>query len=374
MTIDILLIDDDSLDREAIHRLLPAEQYRIHDAALFKDGLELSKANTIACVLLDHHLPDCEGVERLPELTALDLPVIMLTGQGSERIAVEAMKAGAFDYLMKEGLEKERLIKAIDQAIEKKLLQRTVEEQRQELSKRAEELERSNNELQQFAYSASHDLQEPLRSIGGFAGLLNDGYAERLDERGIEYLDIITSSAKRLQSMIEDLLAFSRAQSREYTPEPNDLNKTIAHVRVHLHQRLQDSGGKILAEDLPIVSADRVHLLKVLQHLVDNGLKFNTSETPQVTVTANKVVDKWEICVADNGIGIEDRFHGCVFDVFRRLHTRREYEGNGIGLSICKRILERLDSDLRLESKLGEGSKFCFELPVAAKAEAKPTG
>jgi len=310
-------------------------------------------------------MPDGDGIDRLPELVNRNLAVIMLTGQGNERIAVEAMKGGAYDYLVKDAIQQDELLKSIHQTVEKSELKKTVETQRLQLAQHAEELQEINRELEQFAYSASHDLQEPLRSIGGFTGLLSEGYADSLDERGLEYLQIISSSAKRMQGMIEELLEYSRIQSKDFILNPTSLDKLIGNVKIHLHQRLHDQRAEIVAKDLPTVIADRDKILKVLIHLTDNGLKFNTSEKPEVRISAERFDDEWEICVTDNGIGIEGRFQDRIFEVFRRLHTRTEYEGNGIGLALCKRILQRQGSDLILESTPGVGTKIRFRLPAS---------
>lgn len=370
MAIEVLVIDDDSVDRESIRRHLRGDDFIVHEASSFAEALEVIDAHNIDCVLLDHFMPDGEGIDRLPELVSRNLAVIMLTGQGNERIAVQAMKGGAYDYLVKDAIQKEVLHKSILQTVEKSELKKTVETQRLQLAQRAEELQEINEELEQFAYSASHDLQEPLRSIGGFSGLLNDGYADLLDERGREYLQIISTSAQRMQGMIEELLAYSRIQSKDFVPTETNLDKLIENVKIHLHRRIHDQNGEIVAKDLPTVIVDRDKILKVLVHLTDNGLKFNTSEKPEVKISAVRHDDQWEISVADNGIGIEERFQERVFEVFRRLHTRTEYEGNGIGLALCKRILQRQNSDLILESTPEVGTTIRFRLPAA---EVDPT-
>ncbi|MGC9503708.1 PAS domain S-box protein [Baaleninema sp.] len=224
----------------------------------------------------------------------------------------------------------------------------------------ARELARSNRELEQFAYIASHDLQEPLRAVMGFAELLEAEYRDRLDGEALEYLDFIIDGARRMQQLVRDLLAFSRVGTRGKAFALTDCNLVFDRVLSNLHAAIADSQADIERDDLPRIWADESQMVQLFQNLIGNAIKFRGDRTPQIRVTVRLLSDSWEFCVRDNGIGIEPKFFDRVFEVFQRLHTRRQYPGTGIGLAICKKIVERHGGEIWLESSLGEGSAFFF--------------
>lgn len=234
------------------------------------------------------------------------------------------------------------------------------------------DLTRSNAELEQFAYIASHDLQEPLRTIGGMLHLLRDRYKEQLDQRAEEYIGHSVEGAQRMQRLIDDLLTYSRVGRQDMPIEPIDCNALLSEVTKGLAASIAESGATVSWESLPIVSANRSLIFLLFQNLVGNAIKFHGDRVPKVTVSAVSVGEHPEggefvrFTVRDNGIGIEPKFHEEVFKVFRRLHTRAEYSGTGIGLAICRRIVERHGGKIWVESKPGEGSAFKFELRKSA--------
>ncbi len=243
--------------------------------------------------------------------------------------------------------------------------QKEVEKQLQLLT---DELTRSNRELQQFAYVASHDLQEPLRAVESFCTLLKQRYADELDETGNEFIDFAVSGAQRMKSMIQSLLEYSRIGSM--TPEhvACDMNAVVQTAIANLRMQIEESGTRIeVFEGLPMVSGDVLQLARVFQNLISNAIKFRKAETqPTIKVAFHEQDDHWIFEVVDDGIGFRTEFASEVFQIFRRLESRRDFAGNGIGLSICKRIVESHGGTITAESIPGVGSCFRFTIPKRA--------
>jgi light-regulated signal transduction histidine kinase (bacteriophytochrome) len=227
-----------------------------------------------------------------------------------------------------------------------------------------DELRRSNAELEQFAYIASHDLQEPLRTIAGMVQLLQKRYQGQLDERADEYIGHTVESASRMQALIRDLLAYSRVDRKNQPIAPVSAQDCLQSALKNLRVAIEESHATITADDLPTVHADPTQLTQLFQNLIGNSLKFHSAEPPQVHITATQLPDAWQFAVRDNGIGIEPQYFERIFLVFQRLHTRRQYQGTGIGLALCKKIIERHGGSIWLESKPGQGSIFYFTLPL----------
>ena len=231
------------------------------------------------------------------------------------------------------------------------------------LREQAEELRRSNSELEQFAYVASHDLQEPLRMVSGFVGLLEKRYAGQLDEDANQYIHFAVDGARRMQGLINDLLAFSRVGTRGAEPVPMNLNEVVSEALVNLRASIEEAGADIAVRELPVVAADRAQMIQLFQNLVGNAIKFRGKTPPQVRISAERQETGWRILVRDNGIGIPAGHLDEVFVIFRRLHTRDAYPGTGIGLAICKRIVERRGGQIGVESEPDKGSTFWFTVP-----------
>jgi len=227
----------------------------------------------------------------------------------------------------------------------------------------ADELRRSNKELEQFAYVASHDLQEPLRMVAGYTQLLAKRYGNILDQRAKEYIGFAVDGAKRMQGLIEDLLTYSRVGSKGKSFALTDcdavLGKTLAGLRVGM----QECGATVSHDPLPTVMGDEFQLGQLFQNLLGNAIKYRNSAPPQVHVSCKQETEQWTFAVQDNGIGIEPQYRERIFQIFQRLHTREEYEGSGIGLAICKKIVERHRGRIWVESELGKGATFYFTIP-----------
>jgi signal transduction histidine kinase len=231
-------------------------------------------------------------------------------------------------------------------------------------------LEKSNAELEQFAYVASHDLQSPLRNVISFAQLLQRRHAEGLDAKGGEYLETIVHSAGHMQQLIADLLAFSRIGRSRAESVPVDTGALLDEVRRELAARIDEKGAEVTHDDLPVVAGSPGELHQLLQNLVENGLKFQNGRAPRVHVFARPAEDGWEFSVRDNGIGIRPEHVGRIFKMFERLHDTEQYPGTGIGLAICKKIVEQHGGRIWVESESGAGSTFHFTLPARPAAAA----
>jgi light-regulated signal transduction histidine kinase (bacteriophytochrome) len=235
------------------------------------------------------------------------------------------------------------------------------------LERKTEELERSNRELQMFAYVTSHDLQEPLRGIASFTQLLAKRYGKDLDSEAQEFMKFITDGTTRMQQLIHDLLAFSRVQTRGEPFSPVDINNVLEEVKVNLRVAIEETGAVLTTDPLPVITADRTQIIQVFQNLIQNAIKFRKKdETPRVHVTAERNGDEWVFSVRDNGIGIEPQYFEKIFVIFQQLHSKGEYPGTGIGLAIAKRIIERHGGRIWVESEPGRGSTFSFTIPAGA--------
>jgi light-regulated signal transduction histidine kinase (bacteriophytochrome) len=233
-----------------------------------------------------------------------------------------------------------------------------------DLEKSNAALEVSNLELQQFAYIASHDLQTPLRSIAGFSEILREELGGTLGEQADSYLQRIISNVERMRTLVEDLLSFSRVESRSQPFEAVSLDETLLQAKMMLEASIADGGAQISTDPLPTVMGDRTQLCQVLQNLIGNALKYRSNETPRVHVSARLENAAWVVSVRDNGIGIGAKHHEKIFEIFHRLHTQEAYPGTGIGLAVCRRIVHRHGGGIWVDSQPGQGSTFHFSLPL----------
>ncbi|HKY92690.1 MAG TPA: PAS domain S-box protein [Nevskiaceae bacterium] len=234
-----------------------------------------------------------------------------------------------------------------------------------ELGEYASNLSRSNQELEQFAYAASHDLRAPLRSIAGFAQLLQRRYSGRLDTNADEYIQFIVNSARQMQSLIDDLLAYSGVGRPLGEPEGADMEAVFAQVLLQLDSLLKERKAEVTHDPLPTVRIVDTQVNQLLQNLISNGIKFQPGPNPRVHVSATREGKYWHVAVRDQGIGIAPEHQDRVFKLFQRLHTSEEYEGTGIGLALCEKIVRLNGGRIWVESRLGEGSTFHFTLKAA---------
>ena len=247
-----------------------------------------------------------------------------------------------------------------------------LEEKNEEIKIKNKQLEYSNEDLQQFAYVASHDLKEPLRMIDSYTKLLVKRYNDLFDESGKEFMFFVTDAVSRMKILLDDLLDFSRAGNLEAPSEAISLNNVLTLVEANLRHQFETLNAKLIikSENLPFVKAHRTQLLQLLQNLISNGAKFKGERDPIVEVDCEKRENDFVISVKDNGIGISEENKKKVFEMFKRLHTREEYEGTGIGLATCKRIVSTWGGDIWVESETGVGSTFYFSIPKSAVDES----
>lgn len=242
-------------------------------------------------------------------------------------------------------------------------LEQRVAERTAELATSNEALEQSNIELKQFAYIASHDLQTPLRSVSGFAEFLKEDYYDQLDEQARDYIDRIVAGCVRMRTMIEELLTYSRVESRSVAFEPADLNEVVQRAIENLRPSIEDTAGAVVVDQLPTVQGDVSQLTQVFQNLIGNALKYRSEAPPHVRIAVDRVDDHWEVTVTDNGIGVPEKYFDTIFELFRRLHPNDKIPGTGIGLAICRRVVNRHGGKIWLTSN-GDGATFHFTLPV----------
>lgn len=242
----------------------------------------------------------------------------------------------------------------------------------EELRRSVQDLDRSNKDLEAFAYVASHDLQEPLRMVIGFLDMLQSKCKDQLDENAREYIAYSVEGATRMSLLIKDLLEYSRVGAKGKAPAPVDLSAVVDYVKGNLRAMILETNAVIVADPLPTVMADMVLMRQLFQNLLDNALKFRAEgRYPEIHIGARQDANEWLFRVKDNGIGIAPEQRDRVFVIFQRLHNRKKYEGTGIGLAICKKIVERHGGRIWVESEPGEGSTFCFTLPACSQSEAQ---
>jgi PAS domain S-box-containing protein len=245
-------------------------------------------------------------------------------------------------------------IRELNTSLEQRVAQRT-----QELLKSNEALRQSNDDLNQFAYAASHDLQEPLRMVALFSQMLHSAYAGQLGSDADEYISYVVGGAQRMEQLLKDLLTYSQAGSDEGPASPVDCGETLQKVLLNLHASIEESGASVTWSDLPTIPAHQVRLVQLLQNLIGNAIKYRSSDPPKIHISACGSETEWLFYVQDNRIGIPQQ----IFGVFKRLHDQT-YPGTGIGLAICQRIVERYGGRIWLEPAAGRGSQFCFTLPA----------
>lgn len=496
----ILIVDDNPDDREYIIRILKKlafTHYHFIEASSGADAIKQLEAQTPDCILLDYSLPGDNGLAVLKNISGdyPFLPVIILTGQGNEIVAAEAIKTGAQHYLVKSGLTSGALDHAIKTALEQKNLERKVSEKdrainiyQQEMIDRrkrlelivqaanlvlwdldinkskiilseqvesmlgygwnnqtielekvaslihpedkygsnrqwelhingevsvyenvqrmqcqngswkwiratgkivardqrgkpiqiagiyqditedktaAEQLMHANQELERFAYMASHDLQEPLRMVINFTRLLEKYYGDQLDDRAKEYINFASTSATRMQNLVQDLLEYARIGEEAESYEEIDLNTLRDPILENLSSSIKTSGAKIVWGDLPSVKANPARMSSLFQNLIGNAIKYRKpEEKPEIHISVETGENNWVFSVKDNGIGMKQQYCMKIFEPFKRLHAKGKYAGTGMGLAICRKIVEGLGGQIWATSVLGEGSTFCFIVPM----------
>ena len=291
-----------------------------------------------------------------------DMPFIVITSRGHPN-AVTAHKAQELRTLgnvtfLERPVRPETIEAAAQTALRARMRQ-------YEIRRRQETLTRVNADLEQFAYSASHDLQEPIRNIAVYSELLSRRYGNLLDGRGQEFLGYIHEGALRMEMLVHDLLAYTKAASiTDEVPEPVEAEQPLQAALSNLAEAIRQSDAQLSYRSLPAVRMREVHLQQLFQNLIGNGIKYRSQEIPQLVISAEKSDGRWLFSIRDNGIGIRPEYKERIFGLFKRLHGNDEYTGTGIGLAICQRIVDRYRGRIWVESEPGKGSTFFFTIPA----------
>ncbi|MDD5731068.1 MAG: ATP-binding protein, partial [Candidatus Omnitrophica bacterium] len=231
------------------------------------------------------------------------------------------------------------------------------------LALQTKELLRSNADLERFAYIASHDLQEPLRTVMSYVQLLEQRYKDKLDAQATEFIAYAVDGVNWMQALINGLLTYSRVGTQAEEFRSVDCNATIKRVLRNLQVMIKENNAEVTSDLLPVINADNSQIELLFQNLVGNGIKFHTEQQPRVHISVEDKFTEWVFCVSDNGIGIPPQSAERIFEMFQRLHTRKKYPGTGIGLAVCKKIVERHGGAIWVKSEMGEGAKFYFTIP-----------
>jgi two-component system, sensor histidine kinase and response regulator len=383
----ILVVDDNPNDLLAYREFLGNENIEIITANSGENALRKLMIDDFSLIIMDVQMPGMSGFETVQIIKgrekSKDIPVIFITGEFKQNdFKKYGFEIGGFDYIIKpvdsltlenkvkaflnlfnqkrESENANRELKKANQILNEEIAQR--EKIEIELKKTMEALKSSNLELEQFAYIASHDLQEPLRMVASFLQLLASRYKDKLDSNANEFIDFAVEGASRMQKMIQDLLEYSRIQTQGKQLEKTDTSEILSHIISNLQTKIEETGTIILSDKLPVLIGDESQLKRLFQNLITNAIKFCIDKKPQIFISAKQENDEWIFSFKDNGIGIDQQYQNKVFQIFQRLHTREEFGGTGIGLAICKRIVERHNGKIWFESKPGEGTTFYFTI------------
>lgn len=330
--LDILIVDDSEDDRELYPRFLRSEadiDWRIFEAETGPEGLEIYRTRDIDCVLLDYSLPGQDGLEVLREFKggSLHVPIVILTGQGNEAVATEAMKNGAQDYLPKGNLTAEALVRSVCNTVERVRMLRRIEEQ--------QEARRT------FARMMAHDLKEPLNVIRGMNRLIVEAVDEDEPDEVAELTQRVDRAARRMTELIDTLRKFEKASEGTFEFKPVAMADMARDAIANLETVIEDRGAEVTVGDLPEVVACPPLIVQLLQNLFANAIKYCDVPAPKIRVSGCDNGDAWEFVIEDNGIGIPDEFREYIFEPLHRLHRHDEYEGSGIGLATCRKIVQR---------------------------------
>lgn len=363
---DILIVDDTPDNLRLLSAMLNRHQLSVRKALTGQWAITAAQAALPDLILLDIKMPEMSGYEVCQRLKAdpatREVPVIFISALNDALDKVKAFAAGGADYITKPFQEAEVLARIAHQ-LQLRRLQRQLIEQNQELA-------RSNRELEQFASVVSHDLQQPLQSVLGYAKLIGMVYPTIQQSPAQPYLENIVAASDRMQQMICDWLTYAQVGQAQPELAPIDSNQLLQQVRLNLKAALTEANAELIYGNLPGVMGSAGQLAQLFQNLIGNALKFTPPGTvPQITVTAEAESGGWRFGVQDNGIGIAPEHLGKIFEAFHRLHDAQTYAGSGIGLATCQKIVERHGGRIWVESRLGQGSTFYFTLPGAPVPE-----
>ncbi|WP_447971305.1 sensor histidine kinase [Nitrospira sp. M1] len=374
MKTSVLIIDDCQEDRDVLRRYLSKsvqQRFRIIESDSSAEGWELCQREQPDCILIDYQIPDADGLEFISLLNQREdtqrIPVLMLTGQGDETVASEALKSGAADYLVKGKLTAEGIVRAVTRAIEKAELIRKTEQQH-------DEIERSQHELEQFTHRASHDLQAPVRRIITFLELLQKDSNDHLSERSQDYIARSLKSAYHMRRLIKALLDYSLLGGASKPFVQANLNHIVQEALTQLEQPIQETQATITIEPLPTMMGNELFLQQLFQNLIGNALKFRSVPPPNIHVSVQDMDTMWQLTVSDNGVGIPTDASQKIFEVFQRLDNGVKTDGMGIGLALCKKVVEMHGGSIWVDSVEQVGSRFMFTFPKDSALQSDVSG
>lgn len=370
----IINVDDNEPSRYIRSRILVHAGFAVHDAATGAEAVRLIAEQKPDLVLLDVHLPDVHGIELCRRIKSApeNASVIVLQISASATTAphaVSALESGADGYLT-EPVDPDVLVATVRSLLRLRKAERDLLAANERLRVLNRELQRSNEDLQQFAFAASHDLQEPLRTITSFAAMFERTAREKLSAPELQYLGFISDSARRMRTLIDDLLRYSQVGSSQTSSRQIvNLNTVLSWALENLREGIESSAAVITSDTLPCVTGDEPQLGHVFQNLIGNAIKYaRPGVQPQIEITAFQDSGEWVIAVRDNGLGIETEYLDRIFAPFKRLHGQ-DIPGTGMGLAMCRRIVEAHGGRIWVESIAGQGSTFYFGLPAMPAQE-----
>jgi signal transduction histidine kinase len=367
----LINVDDSQPARYARGRVLTLAGFTVYEAATGAQALRAVERYSPDLVLLDVHLPDLDGIEVCRRLKASDdsasVVVLQISASATQSaLATAALNSGADGYLS-EPVDPDVLVATVRALLRLRRAERGLMAANARLHTLNRDLKRSNEDLQQFAFMASHDLQEPLRTVTSFASLLERSAGTRLQGAELEYLQHIVQGSQRMRLLIEDLLEYSQA-GQKMAAASVDLNHALKWVLENLRELIAETHACVTSEELPVISGDTGQLRHVLQNLIGNAIKYRKPEVaPIIRVTADRERGDWVIRVQDNGLGIESEYSELIFAPFKRLHGS-DIPGTGIGLAMCRRVIEAHGGRIWIDSTPGIGSTFSFTLPATGES------
>jgi len=370
----ILNVEDNEAIRYARSRILQRAGFVVREATNGTAALDLVAIEHPAVVLLDVKLPDIDGFEVCRRLKCNPATASVMVLQVSANLVeqvdkIRGLEGGADGYLT-EPMTQDELVATVRSYVRLHLAEEKFAAANRELRRQTEELRRSNEDLQQFAYAVSHDLQEPLRAVGVYSQLLIDHYQRENSEEVQDFVRYITDGVERMQILITDLLQYARVETQTKAAALTDCTQILERVLQDLQLSIEDANAHITHDPLPTVWADGRRLTQVFRNLLSNALKFHGAQPPRIHVSVIQKDGEWQFHIQDNGIGIDPKFAERIFLIFQRLHARQEYPGTGIGLALCKKIVEQHGGRIWVESRVGEGATFIFTLPVEQNYDA----
>lgn len=390
----ILIVDDTPDNLRLLSSMLKEQGYEVRKALSGKAALLALQTLVPDLILLDIKMPDIDGYEICRQLKAVEktaqIPIIFLSALDDVNDKVKAFAVGGIDYITKPFQTQEVLVRVENHLMTRRLQQKITEQNlklaqqngqlmqeiqirkqvQQELQQLNEELTRANIELEQFAYTASHDLSSPLQIIICYAEIIRRQYRSVLDEEADSYISQISEAGARMKQLIDDLLNYSRTGAQMVSFQVTDCNAVVEQAIANLYSDIVANTAAITYGKLPLLPANSTQLVQLFQNLLSNAIKFRRPDaTPQVKIAAVLKDERWLFSIADNGIGIEAQNFERIFNVFERLNASQEYPGTGIGAAICKKIVEIHGGQIWVDSQIGIGTTFYFTLP--AKWQAK---